>query len=255
MKMELNEMKTSLTGREERFVNLSEIRIAKDEGEPVKIIGHAAVFNTIADLGWFREQILPGAFTDAIKTSDVKMLFNHDANYIMGRNTSGTLKLSEDKKGLAIEALPPDTQLIRDMVLTPMERGDLSQMSFAFMVEEEQWTEKKDEIPLRSIVRVNPLYDVSVVTYPAYPKTDAKLRDMFREAGLEYEKLSDTLFRLKRGLSVNQTDYDLIKTSIEVLKGYIPAPPDGTNGGKGGENEAGRLLILRKRLELIEKTF
>ena len=253
--MELDEMKASLTGKEERFINLSEIRIAKDEGEPVKIIGHAAVFNTITDLGWFKEQILPGAFADAIKTSDVRMLFNHDANYIMGRNTSDTLKLSEDKKGLSIEALPPDTQLIRDMVLTPMERGDLSQMSFAFRVEEEKWTEKKDEIPIRSIIKVDPLYDVSVVTYPAYPTTDANLRAMFQEAGLEYEKLSDTLFRLKRGLSVNQIDYDLINTSIEVLKGYIPAPPDGTNGGKGEAKEAGRLLIFRKRLELIEKSF
>jgi len=253
--MELAEMKAGLKGREERFFNLTEIRVTKEKDEPTKIIGHAAVFNTITDIGWFREQILPGAFTDAIKTSDVRMLFNHDPNYIMGRNSANTLKLSEDKKGLAIEVTPPDTQLIRDMVLTPMERGDLSQMSFAFRIETEQWTEKKDEVPIRTIVKVNPLYDVSVVTYPAYPTADAKLRDMFQDAGLEYEKLSDTLFRLKRGLSVDQADFDLIKDTINVLEKYIPAPPDGTNGGKGEKDWAGRSTILRKRLELIEKTF
>jgi len=252
--MEPPELKSMVGGREERVFNLSEIRVSNESGKP-KICGHAAVFNTVTDIGWFREQIMPGAFTNCIKTSDTRALFNHDPNWILGRNTSGTLKMSEDATGLAVEIDPPDTQLIRDLVLTPMERGDLTQMSFAFQVKTEQWTESKNETPIRSIIEVEPLWDVSVVTYPAYPTTDAKLRSIFQEVGLDYEKLSDTLSRLKRGLSVDQTDFDLIKNTVEVLNNFIPAPPDGSEGGNGEEEWAGRLSILRKRLELIEKTF
>ena len=242
-------------GIEHRLFNLTEIIVQKKDNEPAHIIGHAAVFNTIANIGWFREQILPGAFKKTLKTSDVRALFNHDPNYVLGRNVSNTLSLSEDEKGLAIDLTPPDTQLVRDMVLTPMERGDLNQMSFGFQVSEEQWNEVKDEDPLRSIVIVDPLFDVSVVTFPAYPTTDAKLRNVLRQVGIDYDKLSSILFRLKRGLACEKSDFDLINNTIEVLRGYIPAPPDGTNGGKGEGNGAGRLTVLRKRLELIQKTF
>jgi len=162
---------------EQRIFNLSEIKIEqREEGKPPAIIGHAAVFNEQTEIWWFKEEIMPGAFKNALKKSDTRALFNHDPNWILGRNKAGTLKLKEDDNGLAVEIMPPETQLVKDMVLTPMERGDLSQMSFAFTVKEEQWTEKKDEMPIRSIVEVDELFDVSVVTYPAYPTTDAKLR-------------------------------------------------------------------------------
>ena len=162
---------------EQRIFNLSEIKIEqREEGKPPAIIGHAAVFNEQTEIWWFKEEIMPGAFKNALKKSDVRALFNHDPNWILGRNKAGTLKLKEDDSGLAVEIMPPETQLVKDMVLTPMGRGDLNQMSFAFTVKEETWTEKKDEMPIRSIVEVEELFDVSVVTYPAYPTTDAKLR-------------------------------------------------------------------------------
>lgn len=243
--------------KEERFFNLSEIRVAREEDKPPVIIGHAAVFNTLTEIWWFREQIAPGAFKKTLKTSDTRALFNHDPNYLLGRSSSKTLKMAEDEKGLAVEITPPDTQLIRDLVLTPMERGDLNQMSFAFLVTEEEWNEKKGETPIRTIKEVDPLFDVSVVTQPAYPTTDAKIRSVFAEVGLEYEPLCKILNKLKRGLSATNDDLDLIKHTIEVLNGYIPVkPPDGTKSGEGeGRSKAGRLTILRKRLELIEKGF
>ncbi|MFA5385778.1 MAG: HK97 family phage prohead protease, partial [Eubacteriales bacterium] len=240
---------------ERRIFNLSEIKVEKrgDSNQPI-ISGHAAVFNTLTDIWSYREQIAPGAFKKTLKISDTRALFNHDANWILGRSSSGTLKMEEDDKGLAVEINFPDTQLIRDMVITPMERGDLNQMSFAFMVTDEEWEEKKGEMPIRTIKEVDPLFDVSVVTQPAYPTTDAKVRDIITKSGINYDELSGLLFRAKQGLPLQRQDLDLINASIEVLRGYIPAPPDGTNGGKGEENGAGRLLILRKRLELIEKT-
>ena len=108
---------------------------------------------------------------------------------------------------------------------------------------------------IRTIKEVDPLYDVSVVTFPAYPTTDAKVRDIFGSQGIDYDSLSNLMYRAKQGLPMQRSDLDLINASIEVLKGYIPAPPDGTNGGKGEENGAGRLTLLRKRLDLIEKSF
>ncbi|MDD5006483.1 MAG: HK97 family phage prohead protease [Candidatus Omnitrophica bacterium] len=241
---------------ERRIFNLSELKVEKrgDSNQPI-ISGHAAVFDVLTDMWYYREKIAVGAFNKTLKTSDVRALFNHDSNWILGRNTSKTLSLSEDDTGLAVEISPPDTQLIRDMVMTPMERGDLNQMSFAFMVIDEEWEEKKGELPIRTIKEVDPLYDVSVVTFPAYPTTDAKVRDIITKSGINYDELSGLIFRAKQGLPMQRQDLDLINASIEVLKGYIPAPPDGTNGGKGEENGAGRLLILRKRLELIEKSF
>src|SRR5262245_46107276 len=97
-----------------------------------KINGHAAVFGVEADIaGLFWERIEPGAFTKAIGRDDVRALWNHNPDYVLGRNTSGTLRLSEDEKGLAVEIDPPDTQWARDLAIS-IRRGDVSQMSFGF---------------------------------------------------------------------------------------------------------------------------
>ena len=86
------------------------MRIERVEGTAPKIGGYAAVFNREAVIaGMFREQIAPGAFTDAIGRDDVRALFNHDANFVLGRTVSGTLRLSEDETGLRYDVTPPST--------------------------------------------------------------------------------------------------------------------------------------------------
>ena len=147
-----------------------------DKQEERKMTGHAAVFGDEAEIGgWFREQVEPGAFKTSIKKDDVRALFNHDPNYVLGRNTAGTLKMSEDETGLRVNIDPPDTQFARDLAVS-IERGDISQMSFAFEVLEEEWIggEKKD-LDLRKIKKVR-LFDVSPVTFPAYDGTDIAIR-------------------------------------------------------------------------------
>lgn len=175
-----------------------EVRVERRADGQAVIRGHAAVFGQLSeDLGGFREQILPGAFADAIQTDDVRALFNHDANFVLGRNRSSTLTMSEDARGLAIEINPPDTQLVRDLVLTPMERGDITQMSFAFSVRPggQDWAKDDSGQVVRTLKRVR-LYDVSPVTYPAYPQTDVSVaqRDMrsaFADAVSEAEKFKE----------------------------------------------------------------
>ena len=151
-----------------------DVELRQDHDKP-KIVGHAAVFDKPADIWGFREVIRRGAFLDAIKKDDVRLLLNHDPNFVLGRNKSKTLTLGEDDVGLAIENDPPDTQWAKDLQIS-MSRGDISQMSFGFIVEEEKWTNGKDQEPdLREILKAR-LFDVSVVTYPAYEETDAQVR-------------------------------------------------------------------------------
>lgn len=156
------------------------LKIEKCDGEGPHLRGHAAVFNALSeDLGGFREQIMPGAFSDAITTDDVRALFNHDPNFVLGRNRSKTLTLSEDARGLAIDILLPDTQMVRDLVVAPIERGDVSQMSFGFSVRPggQDWAKDDEGRVVRTLKKLR-LFDVSPVTYPAYPQTDVAVREM-----------------------------------------------------------------------------
>ncbi len=149
------------------------------EGEERKIVGYAAVFNSPADIaGYFSETIAPGAFSEAIQNDDVRALFDHDSAIVLGRNKAGTLALTEDDKGLKVEISPPDTQAARDLI-TLMERGDVNQTSFGFRMRggKESWDDSQDP-PLRTIEKIGELFDVSVVTYPAYPTTEAAVRSL-----------------------------------------------------------------------------
>jgi HK97 family phage prohead protease len=149
------------------------------DGKIPCIRGHAAVFNAMSeDLGGFRETILPGAFSDSMTSDDVRALYNHDPNYVLGRNRSGTLRLAEDSHGLAIEIDPPDTTFARDL-LTSMRRGDISQMSFGFMVPKggQSWQKNSDGSTTRTLSKIQ-LLDVSPVTFPAYPQTDCAVRSL-----------------------------------------------------------------------------
>lgn len=171
---------------ERRVLVVDDLRIEEREKEGARIVGHAAVFNSLSeDLGGFREMIAPGAFAEAIGRDDVRALFNHDSNIVLGRSRSGTLKLSEDERGLLSEITLPDTQQARDLAVL-MKRGDVTQMSFAFSVhkDDQDWKKNGEGPWERTIRKVSRLYDVSPVTYAAYPQTDAAVRCMqeFEEA-------------------------------------------------------------------------
>ena len=155
----------------------NELRATESDGEP-KIEGYPAMFNKHSeDLGGFIEKIAPGAFANSLKNGDdVRALLNHDQNYVLGRTTSGTVELREDKKGLYMVNKPPDTQWARDLKVS-IERGDITQMSFGFWVKDEEWRNRKDQAPVRTLKEVG-LVDVSVVTFPAYPDTSVAVRSM-----------------------------------------------------------------------------
>lgn len=171
--------------REVRTFTCDEFRLLEEDGAKPKIRGHAAVFNQASEnLGYWRdlrEVIMPGAFAKAIVRDDVRALWNHNPDWVLGRSKAQptpTLRMSEDSIGLAVEIDPPDTTWARDHLET-MRRGDVSQMSFAFSSMSERF-EKIDGVLHRYVTEVK-LFDVSPVTYPAYPQTDVGVRSLSEE--------------------------------------------------------------------------
>ncbi|EOT1738166.1 HK97 family phage prohead protease [Klebsiella pneumoniae] len=159
---------------------LGEVRTESQNEQPTKIIGYAAVFNSRSEpMYGFREIIAPGAFDDVLQ-DDVRGLFNHDPNYVLGRTTSNTLAISVDAHGLRYEITAPDTQTIKDLVVAPISRGDVNQSSFAFRVAPggERWYEDDEGVVIREITKFSRLYDVSPVTYPAYRAADSSVRSL-----------------------------------------------------------------------------
>lgn len=160
----------------------------KSEGK--NMVGHAAIFNEETNIGeMFREKIMPGAFEKSIKDDDIRALFNHDPNFVLGRNTSGTLKLKEDERGLAIDIDPPDTQVARDLAVS-INRGDISQMSFAFRASIVEWFQGEENKPDLRVIKEAKLFDISPVTFPAYDGTDIAMRshDTWKKETEEEEK-------------------------------------------------------------------
>lgn len=161
---------------ERRNIDQIEFRLVQDENKKPKIEGHAALFEKLSEpMFGFREKIASGAFTNSLRKDDIRALFNHDANYVLGRNKAKTLKLREDDLGLYIEIDPPDTQWAKDLQES-IRRGDISQMSFGFITLKDEWQHTKGKDSIRTLLEVK-LYDVSPVTYPAYPETSVKVRD------------------------------------------------------------------------------
>lgn len=168
-----------MSDRETRCYS-GEVRAEQHDSQPTHIVGYGSVFNSRSEPLWgFREVIKPGAFDDVLG-DDVRGLFNHDPNFILGRSQSGTLSLSVDERGLQYNITAPETQTIRDLVLAPMIRGDITQSSFAFRVarDGEHWFEDDEGIVIREISRFSRLFDVSPVTYPAYQEADSGVRSM-----------------------------------------------------------------------------
>lgn len=166
------------------------IEAAQEESRMVT--GYAAVFDSDSeDLGGFIEQIERGAFKEAIERSDVRALFNHDDNFILARTASGTLKLYEDERGLKYEFEAPKTTAGNDL-LEMIKRGDISQSSFGFTVEEDDWS-NRDGMAFRKIKKVKRLYDVSPVTFPAYPEASVAVRklEQLKQAELQASEVKE----------------------------------------------------------------
>lgn len=161
--------------KETRVFSISQLSTrAEGEEKAVAIEGYAAVFNSKTSIGgWFDEVIEPGAFSRSLSDNgDIRALFNHNWDNVLGRTKSQTLELREDEKGLNFKVELPDTSVARDLTIS-MERGDINQCSFGFFITDEEWNYNV-EPALRTIKEVE-LFEISIVSIPAYDDTEASL--------------------------------------------------------------------------------
>lgn len=158
---------------ERRYCLQHNLHITKRaEGDAPLFMGYAAVFNALSvELWGFREKIAPGAFTNSLG-DDVRALWDHQTGVVMGRTKSGTLRLAEDATGLKFENDPPMTAARE---IESIQRGDVDQMSFGFRTLEDTWDIDENDQVIRTLLKVK-LYEVSYVTFPAYPATSVQAR-------------------------------------------------------------------------------
>ena len=209
----------TITNKEVRTFNVSDIEVRNDDGKNV-VVGYGAVFNSESnDLGNFVEYIAPGAFDGRLE-DDVRFLINHDG-LPLARTTNNTLRLSVDETGLKYEADMPDTTLANDL-MTLLRNGTISQSSFAFTVEDDSWR-NEDGKNIRTINKVSRLYDISSVTFPAYNEAGSfALRSLetWKEEQ-EKNKLDESLEKELKEVQkeeIDLTNRNLTEMRLKVLK-------------------------------------
>ncbi len=179
-----------MSNKEKRFVTFTsraEIRATADGHGVVR--GYAAVTGVATDLGnGVTETIKPGAFRRTLaEGADVRALINHDDNLVLGRTKSGTLTLREDAKGLYFECELPNTTFAQDLRESVM-RGDVDQCSFGFYCVADS-VEYMENGTIHRTVQDLDLFDISVVTYPAYPTTSVSARNRNADTSTDVETL------------------------------------------------------------------
>jgi HK97 family phage prohead protease len=192
------------------IIEKREFRMENAEYEGNTIRGYAAVYNSDSEwMGGFYEQIATGAF-DEVMDNDTRAYFNHDENLLLGRVSSGTLRLGSDERGLYYEVDLPNTSYANDLVEL-MKRGDVNQSSFAFLIDRDRW-EERDGKTYRIIEKVSRLLDVSPVAQPAYPDATSELmmrKDTPESEGAEVEVKAE---------AEEMSDIEIFEYKLKLLK-------------------------------------
>jgi len=211
----------------ERRQIIRDLEIRAD-GDGMTLRGYAAVFNSPSQPLPFTETIAPGAFRASLDSrNDIKLLWNHDTGTVLGSTRAGTLKLTEDAKGLLVEASLPDTSAGRDLA-TLIKRGDVNAFSFGFRIPTngDEWPSADQRI----LKRVN-VHEVSVVAFPAYESTigtatvrsmtdlETKIQALAELRGISAEELTDALLALESGEELTERQGELLTDTLDkVLK-------------------------------------
>ena len=235
-----------MTTTVERRVNTVEfdVRAGEASSDGMSFTGYAAVFNSPSEPLPFTEVIKEGAFKRSLKSrNEIKLFMNHNTDVVLGSTRAGTLKLTEDSRGLLAQAELPDTSAGRDLSVL-MKRGDVSSMSFGFSVppKGDSWSQ---DGATRELHQVR-LHEVSIVTgFPAYEATTASVRslDILAErTAVDVDALSDAILKLEAGETLDASHADLISEVVQKLRADKPVSSE-------------MLDIKRKQLDLMLKAF
>ena len=235
-----------MTTTVERRVNTVEFDVRNGEAssDGMSFTGYAAVFDSPSEPLPFTEVIKGGAFQRSLKSrNEIKLFMNHNTDVVLGSSRAGTLRLSEDSRGLLAEADLPDTTAGRDLSVL-MQRGDVNSMSFGFSVPPrgDKWS---DDGATRELHQVR-LHEVSIVTgFPAYQATTASVRSLdilATRTAVDVDALSDAITRLEAGETLEAEHADLISEVVSKLRAEQPTTLE-------------LLELKRKQLDLMAKVF
>jgi HK97 family phage prohead protease len=229
----------------ETRVNPAQFEVRETE-EGMTFTGYAAVFNSDSQPLPFTERIAPGAFRGSLRNrNDIKLLWNHETASVLGSSRAGTLKLTEDDRGLFVEAMLPNTSVGRD-ARELISRGDVDAMSFGFTVARggDEWS---SDGSTRTLTKIN-LHEVSIVAFPAYTATAGStavrgLDKVAKRAEVDADALADALLKIENGEDITSDDRNLISTVLDKLSPAEEAEQD--------DYGLEMLALKKKKLELL----
>jgi uncharacterized protein len=232
---------------EKRFVDVAEIEVRDGEtGDGMSFTGYAAVFDSPSEPLPFIERIKPGAFARSLKSrNEIKLFVNHDMGRVLASRRAGTMQLTEDDRGLRVEAALPDTTDGRDLSVL-MQRGDVNSMSFGFSVPKggDRWSADGQSRELLSVR----LHETSIVTgFPAYSASAAFVRSLdalSEKTGLDAVRMNDAITKLENGEELSPDDAAMLDEAISKLRSE-PAPVE-------AEPVANLLSIKQHKLDLLK---
>jgi len=243
--MEPGGERKEMTKVEIREMQVQDLEV-REAGNGAVFSGYAAVFNSDSEPLPFVEQIRPGAFQRTLGArNNVKMFVNHDDTMVLASTRSGTLRLSEDGRGLRAEADLPDTTYARDLAVL-LRSGVVDSMSFGFSVPRggDEWSQDGQRRFLNEIR----LHEVSVVTgFPAYEATSATIRKaqiLAQRTQTDADALADALTALESGNELNDDQASLLVDVVERQRVKADEPQ---------QDNAELINVLRDKLELLAK--
>lgn len=242
----------------ERRTTTGEVE-ARAKGSNIYVEGYASVFEKRSgNLGGFVERVKPTAFNKTIREADVRALWNHDPQYVLGRSGAGTLELSIDNSGLYYRSLLPNTSYAKDLAAL-LERRDVRESSFTFFKVQDDWDTTEEGYPQRSLIEVG-LIDVAPVTFPAYEDATSgvarrnALMSLAKRCGIdgcEIESKLDTDDAIKQAIArFNEPD-----ESTEDRASSQPESNDATQQNSKLNREEARKLLAQDELRKLQEEF
>jgi HK97 family phage prohead protease len=212
------------------------------EGDGMTFTGYASVFNSPSeDLGGFVEYVAPGAFKRSLQSrNEVKLLWNHDSGEPLASLRGGTMQLLEDSVGLKVTAKLPNTTRGRD-IAELLRTNVIDSMSFGFNVIKDSWSRDGQTRTLESVR----LFEVSVVSFPAYEATVAQVRSA---SSINADELADALLKLESGEELDEKNANLITEVVGKLKAQPEVQEAEDNGLSILDLKQKQFDLLMKRI-------
>jgi HK97 family phage prohead protease len=212
------------------------------EGDGMTFTGYASVFNSPSeDLGGFVEYVAPGAFKRSLQSrNEVKLLWNHDSGEPLASLRGGTMQLFEDERGLKVTAQLPNTTRGRD-IAELLRTKVIDSMSFGFNVIKDSWSRDGQTRTLESVR----LFEVSVVSFPAYEATVAQVRSA---PSINADELADALLKLESGEELDEKNANLITEVVGKLKAQPEVQEAEDNGLSILDLKQKQFDLLMKRI-------